>query len=158
LRPAVEERPPRPGDAQALAAAMRPADVDEVRAVRGAGCDLAAAVQEAIDASACCWAIEVGGELALIAGVVPVSMLGDMGVAWALGTPVVDQQRRALSRRAPAYIDRMLAAFPHLVNAVDERNVRAVRWLRRAGFTLHAPVPGPGGLQWIPFEMRAPHV
>ena len=79
-----------------------------------------------------------------------------MGVPGLLGTSVNDREGRAHTRLAPSYIARMLAAFPTLVNGVDQRNVKAVRWIARMGFRLQAAAPaGPNGLPFLPFVMKA---
>lgn len=154
-RPAVEARAPREGDAEALAAAMRPQDKAEIEAIRGPGQELVA-VRRGIEMSVLAWTFTIGGELACICGVVPVSLMSDRGVPWLLGTTVMDRHPGALTRAAPPYIARMLAAFPHLMNGVDARNASAIRWLRRAGFTLHPAVPvGPQGALFHPFELDA---
>lgn len=157
-RPAVEARPPAAGDAEALVAAMRPQDRAEVEAIRGPGQELEA-VRLGIELSVLAWSFTIGGELACICGVAPMSLMSDRGVPWLLGTTVMDRHPGALIRVAPAYIARMLAAFPHLMNGVDARNTMAVRWLRRAGFTLHPAVPvGSRGVMFHPFELDVRNV
>jgi len=157
-RPAVEARAPRAGDAEALVASMRPQDRAEVEAIRGPGQELEA-VRRGIEMSVLAWTFTIGSEMACICGVVPVSLMSDRGVPWLLGTTAMDRHPGALIRVAPAYIARMLAAFPHLLNGVDARNTLAVRWLRRAGFTLHPAVPvGPQGVPFHPFEMDVRNV
>jgi hypothetical protein len=151
----VEVRPVREGDAEALAAALRQADLDELEAVRGPG-DVAEAIRHALRDSALCWAAEADGELMCLFGVAPLTALGDIGVPWMLGTPVVDRNGRALTRLARAYIARMLEAFPTLANGVDARNVKAVRWIGVCGFTIMPPQPaGPAGMPFHPFVMKA---
>jgi hypothetical protein len=85
------------------------------------------------------------------AAVFGVRAWGDAGVPWLLGTEVLVAQRRAFIRQAPAYIDLMLQAFPRLLNHVHAENTRAVLWLKRAGFTLHAPHPHPA--TGVPFHL-----
>lgn len=152
-RPAIEIRAPRAGDAEALAAEMRPQDVDEVEAARGPGSTLQA-VQDGIDASTMCWTAEDPTGLVAIFGLVPLTLMGDTAVPWMLGTTRVDRHAGSLIRLAPSYIARMLAAYPRLLNAVDSRNAKACRWLRRAGFSLGPPMPmGPAGVLFHPFQM-----
>ena len=90
-------------------------------------------------------------------GVTPLdSLLGERGAPWALGTDLVTQHQRAFIRHAPQYIEKMLAAFSHLLNFVHAENDAAVRWLRRTGFELHpAKEHGPHGEMFHLFEMKA---
>lgn len=151
----VDVREVQEGDIEALVADLRPADAAEIEAVCGT-CDMAAAVRKSLDASLLAWAAVADGRLMCLFGVVPLTMTSDVGVPWCLGTTVVDRQGRALTRLAPTYIARMLAAFPVLANGVDARNVKAVRWIRRMGFTVRpAVVMKPGGVPLHPFGMEA---
>jgi hypothetical protein len=106
--------------------------------------------------SVLCWSAFADGDLSCIIGVAPVSIMSGVGSPWMLGTPVLDANSRVLVRRTPAYIARMLRAFPHLVNFVHADNATSVRWLRRLGFTLHPTEPyGARGEMFHKFELRA---
>lgn len=137
-----------------LAEHIRPADRVELAAC---GFD---DPQRAIEASLA-WSTHMvaavaEGRCGAIMGVSPLSMLEGRGSPWMLGTDLVVKHRRALMAHTPAYIRAMLHAYPHLVNYVHADNDVAVRWLRRAGFTLHAPEPyGTRGELFHRFEMRA---
>ena len=147
-------RPTQPGDAAQLFAHLRASDLAECQAYGHA--DIAAGIEASVRRSLLCWTGLVDGELAAIIGVAPVNVLTGMGSPWMLGTPVLDRYQRVLVRRTPEYIDRMLKAFPHLVNFVHAKNTTSVRWLKRLGFTLHEAVPyGPLGEPFHLFEMRA---
>lgn len=105
--------------------------------------------------SVLCWSAFINGELAAILGVAPMSVLGGIGSPWMMGTPVLDAHSRVLVRETPRYIDKMLVAFPHLVNHVHAENKTSVRWLRRLGFTVHPPRPyGQLGESFHEFEMK----
>lgn len=147
-------RPSAPGDAEHLAANLRPADLAECLAYGRP--DIAADIASSVRRSMLCWTGFVNGELAAIMGVAPVSTLGGIGSPWMLGTPVLDQHARVLVRASAQYIPRMLSAFPHLQNFVHAENTTSVRWLKRLGFTLHEAVPfGAPGEMFHPFEMEA---
>lgn len=157
-RRAIDVRATREGDAETLAANLRPQDRDEVEALRGAD-GVLPAIREGVALSTMCWTAEADGDLVAIFGMVPVTLLGDTGVPWFLGTPMVDRCAGSLMRAAPAYIARMLAAYPRLFNIVDSRNAKACRYLRRAGFVLGPPAPmGPAGVLFHPFELDVRHV
>lgn len=151
---AVDIRPVRPGDAQALVAAMRPQDVAECRA--SGHDDILSAVELSIAHSAQCWSAEADGVLLCIFGVAPVgTVLAPRGAPWLLGTDAMQRRRRALVALTRPYIVHMLALYPHLANFVHARNTLAVRWLQRIGFTLHAAIALPGtGEPFHPFEMK----
>lgn len=146
-------RPTIPADVDALIANLRPSDYAECLAYGKP--DIAAGIVASVNRSLMCWTGLVDGEVAAIIGVSPLSVLGGVGSPWMLGTPVLDRHARILVRKTPDYIDRMLAAFPHLINFVHAKNTTSVRWLRRLGFTLHAAQPhGPLGEPFHLFEMK----
>jgi hypothetical protein len=146
-------RPTEPGDAEILAANLRPSDLAEARAY--GDIDVLAGIRSSVNRSLLCWTGLADGQLGAIIGVTPISMVGGVGSPWMMGTPVLDQHSRVLIRKTPEYIARMLKAFPHLTNFVHTKNVTSVRWLRRLGFTLHEAVPyGAPGEFFHPFEMR----
>ena len=145
---------PTEADILHVARHMRAADVAECAACGYT--DLEAVLREEVAISALCWAVHIDGEPAALFGVAPLTgLLGETGVPWLLGTPLVTRHRRAFIRTSAAYIARMHAAFSHLLNFVHAENTQAVRWLRHAGFTVHAPEPfGPKGALFHCFEKR----
>lgn len=151
-QPVVEFSRPTPADVDELVANMRAQDVAEVYAT---GCtDLRAAVEDGIAISVMCWTCRVDGEMAAIFGCAPGgSLLDPCGVPWLLGTDLIPPHRRILARPARHYIAQMLAAFPHLSNAVHAENTVAVRWLRKMGFVLAPAVPAATGAMFHSFMM-----
>ena len=148
----IEIRPTQAGDAEALAAALRESDRAELAAVGFD--DMLAPIAGSVGVSTLCWTALVDDQVACVLGVSPLE--GDTGSPWMLGTPLLDQHARVLVRKTPEYIDRMLGAFPHLLNYVHAGNATSVRWLRRLGFTLAEPQPyGARGELFHQFEMRA---
>ncbi len=147
-------RDPRPGDVLALVADMRPADYDEVAA--SSAQTVLASVEHGLAVSAHRWAVDIDGQLALLGGVRTVSLLEGVGSPWLLGTRRVERFPGALTKLGIQYSDVSLRAFPYLFNYVDARNVKAIRWLRRIGFTMgDEPVPyGPQNMPFYRFEMR----
>lgn len=147
-RPAVEVAPATPADAAWVEANLRAADAAEMRALaRGPG-----EVLRCVERSRWALAARVDGTPACVFGLADGA---GVGVPWLLGTDLVAQHRRVLVRHAPAYIGQMLAESGRLWNVVHARNLQAVRWLRRAGFTLHPEQPHPiTGEPVQPFEMQ----
>ena len=148
-------RAPRLADVAALVANLRPLDAQELTAASGE--DLHNSVRRALHISPHRWAIEADGELVILGGVVPVSILGGVGSPWMLGTTTMDRLPGALTRVGMHYRDVAKSLFPELVNYVDARNVKAIRWLKRLGFTMSdTPVPyGVKGLPFYKFELRS---
>lgn len=137
----------------ALVADMRQADIDEVTAATGG--DLGQIVRDSVAASVGPRTALIDGEVACIFGVAPLAgLLGDVGAPWMLGTTVLDRHPGALMRRCRGYVAEMAARYPRLVNFVDVRNTRSVRWLKRLGFVFHPAAPyGAAGLPFHRFEM-----
>ena len=153
MRSAVEVRPVEPGDAEALAAGLRQQDRAELDAAGHT--DHLQTIRASVAMSDWCRTALADGEVACIFGVAPMGgLLDPRGVPWMLGTDLVPQNRRTLARLAPMYIRVMLQMYPHLLNTVHARNTLAVRWLARAGFTLHAPHDH-NGEPFRLFEMKA---
>lgn len=149
----VELRPPMPGDAPALAAAMRRADVEECHAC---GCtDLVAAIEQSLAGSTWSATAVSGGRLVAMLGVTPQgSLLSGVGTPWMLGTDLVRQERRALMTIAPQYIAAMLRIYPRLENYVYEGNTVSKAWLLRMGFALADAKPhGPLGARFHHFTL-----
>lgn len=144
----------RDGDIEHVAANMRQADIEEITA--GTGSSPADALIESVMLSTACLALDIDGEPAAIFGVAPLTgMLGSMGSPWLLGTRLLERRPRALIALGPYYRDGMLAMYPHLVNYVDARNTRSIRWLKWLGFEFDEAKPhGAAGLPFHRFELR----
>lgn len=133
---------------------MRQADIDEV--FESSGSSPITAVAESVLASDECYTAEVGDELLCMFGVAPLQgFLGTTAAPWLLGTPALDRHSVLLMKTCRAYIARMKERYPHLLNYVDSRNTKSIRWLRRIGFTIHPAEPfKPGRVPFHKFEMR----
>ena len=89
-------------------------------------------------------------------GVAGGSELSGVGMPWMIGTKLVDRYAVQFLRRNKAKVREMLDLYPQLLNYVDARNTRAIRWLKWLGFKLGNPVPyGPYSMPFLSFEMRA---
>ena len=131
----VEFRYATPDDVEELIANLREADRQELIASDG---DPAEAVRRSVRESV--WAVScvIKGKLAAINGVAPIDgLLGSRGSPWMLGTPVIDRHPSVLVRASRWYVDVMLDQYPHLLNFMDARNTRSIRWLKGLGFTIH---------------------
>jgi hypothetical protein len=150
---AIKSRYATPDDAAWLAPLLRQQDQDELRAAHG-DADPVTLVRDGIARSTEAWTVTVTGDLAMVLGVAPYTLLGDQGVVWMLGTDVAPRFRHALMRKAPIYIARMLDLYPVLFNCVHAKNTASIRWLKRLGFALGEPVALTTGESFIPFSLR----
>lgn len=137
---------------------LRQADVEEVTAMHGPYIDLCAILDRAIAVSTRVWTgVAPDGEPVSLIGVAPVSLLGGIGAPWALTTERIYEQPRSLVQAGLEYIPIMLSQYPRLVNYVDARNTRSIRWLKRMSFALHPAQPaGHAGLPFHKFTMGFP--
>lgn len=94
----------------------------------------------------------VDGELNAILGVCPASnsILNTVGVPWMIGTDAVTKNRKVFCVEYDRIIKQMMSEFSLLVNYVDSRNLPAIRFLKKAGFTLEEAEPF--GLNGVPFH------
>ena len=114
------------------------------------------ALVESVKASVVLYAVDINGELACLFGCAPINgMLGLRAAPWLLGTDVLDRHPSALMRHTAPYLAQMQRRYPHLLNYVDARNTRSIRWLKRLGFVIHPARPfGVAQLPFHYFEMR----
>jgi hypothetical protein len=105
-----------------------------------------------------CWTAMVDGRPEAMLGVTPISLLSGKGIPWLLGTDALFKQARALMTLGPPVIGVMLRTFPHLSNLVACENVKAIRLLRRWGFTIGEETMLIGGVAFIPFRLDRPSI
>lgn len=141
------------GDAERLAPRLRKADINEVAAA--SLLTPLEALEQGVKHSLVSWTCTIDDEIVCMLGVTPVSILNGIGCPWLLGSDLIDKHAGAFIKTSAAYIPRMLEAFPHLFNLVDARNKKSIRWLKRAGFLVHEPIPhGPHNMLFHPFEIK----
>lgn len=151
----VEVLPTKPGDAEILAARMRAPDLAEIHAASGQ--PPLKVIQAAIAATDQPMTAFFDGELACIFGVAPLNFLAGQGAPWMLGSNQIDRHPGVFIKRCGDYIAEMASSYQHLLNYVDARNTRSIRWLKRMGFNFHDAVPyGVAQLPFHLFEMRSP--
>lgn len=143
-----------PFHAEMVAKTMRAADVREVYAT--AMVDPLTACRLSLAATPDAKVVFLGGELAGLFGITPLSLFIPMGTPWYLGTDVCDRRRKLFLKHSSPIFRREAARFRYLENRVDVRNRASIRWLRWLGFTIHDPEPwGPMGLPFHKFTMGA---
>lgn len=146
--------PALPAHIAAMESRIRPADVEELQAAAGLSPKTV---------------MEIGlarGEESqtLLADGLPICMFGvtpinsTVGLPWMVGTDDLEAHRRFFLQASGPVLAGILGRWGYLVNWVDARNLKAVRWLRWLGFTLHPAKAH--GLEGRPFHMfeRRGHV
>ena len=142
-----------PEDAELLAAQLRPVEADEVRA--SSGKEPLPILLESVGMSDEAWTIRFNGELALIFGVVLLDEsedAGRIGCAWMLTTSLVERYPILFWKLCLKMLPFLMARWDALINSIDARHTKAVRWAKRLGFDLDEPRPfGAHGLDFHPF-------
>lgn len=89
-------------------------------------------------------------------GVMPLGgVLSGVGAPWFLSTPELRKYAIRFLKDCDAYLWRMLDIFPVLVEWIDARHTRGVKWVRWLGFELTGPWPwGPFGMPHYRAEIR----
>jgi hypothetical protein len=131
-----------------LAEHMAKADVMEVDAAVGMG--PYRALEDSLNRSALAWTGMVDGRPVCMFGVSPIDILCGIGSPWLLGTEEIPRHATTFMRLNRQYIPKMLRLFPRLVNVVDARHERAIRWLKWLGFQFD-PAPIAVGVFDLPF-------
>lgn len=91
----------------------------------------------------------------LLWGVGQQTLTSDVGIPWALGTFAVPQHGRAIARGSREVVQQYRTWYKLMVNYVDARHRRAVRWLSWLGFTIDPAVPvGPDKVPFHRFWME----
>lgn len=92
----------------------------------------------------------VEGRPVCILGVAPVSLLTGVGTPWMLATSGLERAARPMLRLSLPIVEAMNERFPTLVNYVDARNMKTIRWLDWLGF--HVEPAAPHGADGLPFH------
>lgn len=140
--------------AKELGPRLRQADRDEVQAASGMPAEdvLILAVAHAKQAHA--WHLD--GRLVAISGISGSLIDQAVGVVWMLASDDVESVPKLLLKGQRQYVRDLLQGHDMLMNFVDNRNIKAQRWLRWLGFQLGDPEPfGAAGLLFRPFKMSA---
>ncbi len=91
-----------------------------------------------------------------IFGVVPHgTLLGEVATVWMIGCRGLSAYRRSFARLSKPMIGNLLGCYPVLVNIVDARYYKTIRWLRWCGAEFGEPYAvGINGELFRRFEMR----
>lgn len=127
----VELRPTLPGDCWLVLSNLRPLEVAELVAL---GVDSEQCVRFGLMSGNAQTGF-IDGEPAGIFGVVD---YGEYQVPWAVFTTAIDRHPLAFLRAARCWAKTLTGT---VINYVDVRNERAVKWFRWLGFELSEPIP-----------------
>lgn len=128
-------------DAIEMAPLMRREDLDEVWELsRQTGFE---ALVGSIDLSGSqAWTVRVNGKIMAMWGIVDVSIIGGIALPWALTTPEVDRHPKEFMRACREAVAFLRRHYTISINRVDARYEKALRWARRLGFEVQAPIKG----------------
>lgn len=122
-------------DVPYLAANLRQADQDEMRAV--GWYNAVDALSASLDVSIERWcALDSAGNPAVLFGVAP-SEYPTVGLPWMLATDYIYTIPKETLRQTRRYVQRMHEHFPILTQFVDFRNVTSVSWMQWLGFEIN---------------------
>ena len=76
-----------------------------------------------------------------IRGVSRGTFLSPYACVWMLGAEGLRKYPVTFLKGSKEWVERMLEEHRHLVNYVDDRNIRSLKWLQHLGFIIHSPVP-----------------
>lgn len=148
LVPATQEH------VEELARTMRQADRDEVWGA--VGLEPLAALERTMAVARDPMTALADGRVAAMYGVESPSLLSPIGVPWLLSSDLMGKHWTKAGRLSKQWVEEQRQKYDLLVNYVDQRHDKAVKWLLWLGFTLHDPEPyGPFGMMFRRFEMRA---
>jgi hypothetical protein len=109
----------------------------------------------ALNLSNMAWAGLIDDVPVCMFGVVPASILSNVGRPWMVGTKFLDVHPFVFLRRCKGCVKMMRERFESLENYVDVRNVKAIEWLRWMGFSFNEPeLMGPFNMPFIRFTME----
>jgi hypothetical protein len=99
------------------------------------------------------------GQVGCIFGVGAASILTGVGSPWMLGSPVLQYHAKVFLRANKVWLADEQLRWDKLINFVDIRHRRAVRWLDWLGFTLFDPAPyGPDSMMFHKFVWERDNV
>lgn len=133
----VEFRVADKSDSDFVNARLRAADIREIEAL---GANPVGMVWKCVKASDFAWTGFVDGVPVMVFGCGQ-SLLASEGDVWALGTDELEKHPREVLLYGKERIAKMLEIFPCLGNHCGAWHAKNLRWLKKLGFTISAPVP-----------------
>jgi len=101
------------------------------------------------------WIVRFNGEPAALFGIVTCSILTGYVVPWLVTTKVIDQFPKTFFTLSRRILHLMRHRYALMGNHVDARYEKALRWVRRLGFSVHAAQAlGPNKTLFHPVTME----
>jgi len=141
--PIVDIVPATDDHAIALSLCMRGDDRAEVAASHGH--QPLEALRASLGMSPGALALLIDGKVACIWGVAPINILTGFGAIWLLTGTLVDRYPKLFLKTCKQELPKLTSRWPQLLNFIDARYGKALRWARWAGFEVK-PVPEPFGV------------
>ena len=139
--------------ADALAPSLRVEDALELHASHGLL--PAQALHMGIRESLLCCAVVTDSDVLAMFGVHQMVAGRDIHNIWMLSGAAVESHPIAFLRLCKLELEALLECWPVLVNAVDARYAKALRWAKWLGFEVLPPIPyGEKGLPFHPIFIR----
>lgn len=137
------------GEAKAISEIVRPADIAELVEALGLK-SIVVAIESSIVLSDKVQKIVCGDQVLAVFG--DAKHGSCIGVPWLISTIHVENHVREFLRVTSEAVAEMLTRHEELMNFVDVRNDRAIRWLKWLGFEFHDAMPyGPNNMPFYPF-------
>lgn len=130
---------------------MREMDVIECLAL---GRTPRTALRNGLRCSQDAWTCLKDGRPVSMMGIVSDGLLSGSARVWFLGTDEVFKEGRVLLFYGPLFIERWLEHFEVLRNIIAVDNVKAIRLLKRWGFTVESDRERHKGVAFVPFHIR----
>lgn len=119
---------------------LREADIEELRAATGESPEVVLA--KSLDASDITYVIKSYDRILGVFGVTPHAFEECYGVPWLLMTEeVVSSIRFPFLFGCKSVIQMFHSKYPHLLNLIDSRQTKYMRWLTWLGFTVNKNTP-----------------
>jgi len=99
-------------------------------------------LDELLILSAFAWSGEVDGKIACVWGLIPPSVLSEQAYLWLLTTDLIEEHKFLFTRYSQRVVEMMLQAYPTIVGHIDQKEVRAVQWLKWLGAEIIAREDG----------------
>jgi hypothetical protein len=123
-----------------IALNLRVDDFDEVFALTGESPHYA--ILESWNMSLRKWImLDKNNMAAAVLGVRPLEMFSDIGIPWLLGAEGLNNMKKFFIKVSRPVIEEMKKNFKYLINYVDARYTKAVRWLEWLGFEIEEAAP-----------------
>lgn len=98
-----------------------------------------------------CWVGKYNGEIALVVGLMPPSLLSEEAYMWMLNTEVVQHHEFLLIRHSQMFIKDMLERYKTITGFCNTSHTKSIRWLKWLGAEFASePVKG----NCLPFKIR----